>query len=210
VSEAGRELSAKGTVLNRRGRQTRGHLLAVAVRCLAAGGPDCVSANLVAREAGVTWGTVQHQFGDVDGLWAAVLEYIALERGPMVPALPDQTELAERVGAVIDMLWLALDLPVSRAIYHLRTALPYDRVELERTFPRTAAAIVAWDADWTTVVERAFDGLDLDPTKLERVRAMLPAAMQGLRVEQAMSSYVDIGAARLGLRDATTAYLRPE
>ena len=67
-------LSAKGTRLNRRGLETRGNMLDVAVRVLAAGGPDAVSANSVAKEAGATWGVVQHQFGDADGLWAAVLE----------------------------------------------------------------------------------------------------------------------------------------
>ena len=48
-------LSAKGTRLNRRGLETRRHLLDVAVQCLAAGGPEAVSANLVAKEAGATW-----------------------------------------------------------------------------------------------------------------------------------------------------------
>jgi AcrR family transcriptional regulator len=67
-------VSAKGTRLNRRGLETRQHLLEVALECLAAG-PEAASANLVARESGVTWGTVQHQFGDVDGLWAAVLAF---------------------------------------------------------------------------------------------------------------------------------------
>lgn len=200
-------LSAKGTRLNRRGLQTRRHLLRVALHCLAEGGPESVSANLVARRAGVTWGTVQHQFGDVDGLWAAVLDYVAAEGGSMLADMPDQTDLAERVDAVVDMLWTTLDLPVSRAIYQLRNALPRDRGDLETSFPRTAKAIAGWDATWAGAVDHAFAGLDVDRDKLARVRAMLPAAMRGLRDESAMSTYVDIDAARLGLRDAITVYL---
>lgn len=200
-------LSAKGTRLNRRGLQTRRHLLRVALHCLAEGGPESVSANLVARQAGVTWGTVQHQFGDVDGLWAAVLEYVAVEGGPMLAEMPDQTDLAERVDAVVDMLWNALDLPVSRAIHQLRSALPQDRGELETAFPRTAKAVADWDLNWASAIDRAFADLDVDRVRLTRVRAMLPAAMRGLRVEHAMSTYLDIDAARIGLRDAITAYL---
>jgi AcrR family transcriptional regulator len=75
----GGSLSAQGTRLNRRGRETRRHLLEVALRCLEAG-PEAASANLVAREAGATWGTVQHQFGDVDALGAAVLAFAREER----------------------------------------------------------------------------------------------------------------------------------
>ncbi|HTW14780.1 MAG TPA: TetR/AcrR family transcriptional regulator [Nocardioides sp.] len=207
TTESGPALSAKGTRLNRRGLQTRRHLLRVALHCLAEGGPESVSANLVARRAGVTWGTVQHQFGDVDGLWAAVLEYVAAESGPMLADMPDQTDLAERVSAVVDLLWTMLDLPVSRAIHQLRTALPQERSELEAAFPRTAKAIATWDQNWAGAVEHAFADLDVDRVRLGRVRAMLPAAMRGLRIEEAMSTYLDIEAARIGLRDAITAYL---
>lgn len=200
-------LSAKGTRLNRRGLQTRRHVLRVALHCLADGGLESVSANLVARRAGVTWGTVQHQFGDVDGLWAAVLDYVATEGGPMMSALPDQTDLAERVDAVVDMLWTALDLPVSRALFQLRAALPQDRAELETSFPRTAKAMAGWETHWADVIEHAFAGLDLDRARLAGVRALLPAAMRGLRMEHSMSTYVDIDAGREALRDAITAYL---
>src|SRR6187402_380922 len=84
-------VSAKGTRLNRRGLQTRLHMIDVAIRALASPREgEQVSANLVAREAGVTWGTVQHQFGDADGLWAAVLEHILAEWEPIQePAAQD-------------------------------------------------------------------------------------------------------------------------
>ena len=52
---------------NRRGETSRKHVLDVALRLLASGGPEAVSVKLVAKEADVTWGTVQYQFGDADG-----------------------------------------------------------------------------------------------------------------------------------------------
>ena len=200
-------LSAKGTRLNRRGLETRQQLLSVAVRCLAAGGPDAVSANYVAKEAGATWGVVQHQFGDADGLWAAVLAHIAERLDPMTPLPPEQPEVAERVGAIIDMLWDAIDLPESHAIHNLRLTLPRLVTDLERSYPKTAAALASWDAQWTASCKRAFDGLPVDEDKLRRMVALLPGAMMGLRTEEHLVTYVDIDEARRGLTEAVTAYL---
>lgn len=199
-------LSAKGTRLNRRGLETRQHLLKVALKCLASGDPDSVSANLIAREAGVTWGTVQHQFGDVDGLWAAVLDYVASQHRP-AGALPDSPDLATRVEAIVDLLWRALDLPGQRALYHLRLTLPRNREDLEEQFPRTARAIAHWDTEWTDVCTRVFAGLDVDPDKLTQVRHLLPGAIRGLYNERALSTYTDVDAGRRCLAAALTAYL---
>ena len=200
-------LSAKGTRLNKRGLETREHLLRTALRLLAEGGPEATSASAVAREAGATWGTVQHQFGDVDGLWAAVLEYVLADRGALTPRMPDSADLAARVDAILDLLWNAMDRPASRAIHHLRLGLPQQREELETAYPRTAAVIAQWDEAWTETVQRAFDGLDVDPVRLARVRSLLPGAMRGLHSEQFLSTYTDPAEARAGLAGAITAYL---
>ena len=98
-----RTLSAKGTRLNRRGLETRDVLLRTAIHCLAEGGPESVSANLVAREAGVTWGTVQHQFGDVDGLWAAVLGSVA-ERASTLHLTVEGQESSDDLGGRVDQV----------------------------------------------------------------------------------------------------------
>lgn len=200
-------LSAKGTRLNKRGLETRQVLLSTALECLARGGPEAVSASLIAREAGVTWGTVQHQFGDVDGLWAAVLSHVQTDTAVMQPRLPDSPVLAERVDAIVTMLWTAMDLPAFRAIHNLRIALPRQRDELEATYPLTATAIAGFDAAWTELVEHAFDGFALDPVHLARVRSLLPGAMRGIHNEQFLSTYTDPAEALQGLSEAITSYL---
>lgn len=199
-------LSAKGTRLNRRGLETRDMVLKVAVRCLAEGGPESVSANLVARQAGVTWGTVQHQFGDVDGLWAAVLEHVS-RRGSSLMPVSEDGRLGGRVHEIVSLMWNAYEKPAVKAIVNLRVALPRERGALESEFPRTAAALVDWDAKWEAAVREAFSGFDVDPVKLQRVRSMLPGAVRGLHTEQYLSSYADMEDAREGLADAITAYL---
>lgn len=200
-------LSAKGTRLNRRGLETRRTLLRAAVRRLAEGGADSVSANLIAREAGVTWGTVQHQFGDVDGLWAAVLQHISERGGPLIPMRAELSTLAARVDEIIEQLWAAFDSPGARAIHNLRQALPHDRAELEAEFPRTAAALAEWDASWADACAKAFAGITVDKTRLRRVRNLLPGAIRGLHGERHLSTYTDLDDARRGLTEAITAYL---
>ena len=200
-------LSAKGTRLNRRGLETRSTLLRVAVRCLAEGGPDAVSANLVAKEAGVTWGTVQHQFGDSDGLWAAVLESIRERGTTLIPAAAEAATLGERVATVIETIWNALDRPSVRAMYTLRSALPPDFGDLEAEYPRTAAALLEWDRRWEAACREAFEGVDVDPARLHRVRSLLPGAVRGLHDERRLSPFADIEGARRGLAEALTAYL---
>jgi AcrR family transcriptional regulator len=208
---AGRSLvssvSAKGHKLNRRGLETRQLLIETAVRCLAAGGPESVSANLVARTAGVTWGTVQHQFGGTDGLWAALLESVSERGGALLPIPDDVTGLAERVTVIIDTVWNALDRPSLRAMHHLRSALPRGRAELEAEYPLTAAALAGWDAKWDQACRAAFKGFDVDPVKLDRVRSLLPGAVRGLYDEQYLSSFTDFAQARRGLAEAIAAYL---
>lgn len=199
-------LSAKGTKLNRRGLETREHLLRTAIRRLAAGGPDAVSANLIARDAGATWGTIQHQFGDADGLWAAVLAYLGEKWEPVLPTT-EESPLAARVDAIVEMLWTALDRPAAVAVTNLRMALPHHRPDLEAAFPRTAAALASWDTDWATTCERAFEGVTVDRAKLARVCGLLPAALRGLRDEQHLSTYTDVDEARHALSEAITAYL---
>ena len=97
---------------NRRGHATRENMLEAALKSLASGEPGSVSANRIAKEIGATWGAVQYQFGDTDGFWAAVLHRTAERRAATfstlsTPVAPD-APLQERVGAIIDTLYLSL------------------------------------------------------------------------------------------------------
>jgi hypothetical protein len=100
------------------------------------------------------------------------------------------------VRAIIDMLWEVIDLPASHAIHNLRLALPRQVRDLERSHPKTQAAIAGWDAQWTASCKQAFDGLPVDPDKLRRMVALLPGAMMGLRTEEHLVTFVDIDEAR--------------
>ncbi|WP_158087158.1 TetR/AcrR family transcriptional regulator [Mycobacterium aquaticum] len=179
------------------------------MRLLSSGGPDSISANMVAKEAHVTWGTLQYQFGDVDGLWAATLIHILETAGPSIWARPSAGSVHKRIAEVIDLLWKALDSPYSAAVSNLRSGLAKDRFELERTYPRTAAALDELDENWALQFREFFDGVAVDPLRARQVIALLPAALRGLHAEMAYGSPVDSNDALAGLRNALTLYMTP-
>lgn len=206
----GRPLNARGARLNRRGLETRARVIGTAIDVLAdseRGGE--ASANLIAKRAGVTWGTVQHQFGGVDGLWAAVLEELA-GQGDMLPWKDmDDGSVAERMNRIVDALWSGLDSTPGRAVATLRSLLPRNTAELTRSYPRTAEQLALWDRRWRRAYARAFRGLVVDAYRLERVRHLLPAAVNGLYLEKHLSTWTDIDDARAVLAESVAHYLDP-
>jgi AcrR family transcriptional regulator len=192
---------------NRRGEASRKHVLDVALRLLATGGPDAVSVKLIAKEANVTWGTAQYQFGDADGFWAATILHILDTAGPHVWARPSAGSIEKRVAEIIDLLWNAYDSPYNAAVSNLRAALAKDRAELERNYPRTAEALDALEDNWLQQFREFFDGITVDPRRARQVSALLPAALRGLYDERTFGSRIDIDDALAGLREAITLYM---
>jgi DNA-binding transcriptional regulator YbjK len=164
---------------------------------------------MVAKEAHVTWGTVQYQFDDADGLWAATIRHVLDTAGPAIWARSSAGSVQQRIAEVIDLLWKALHSPYNAAVSNLRTALAKDRTELERAYPRTAAALDALDDNWAQQFREFFDGVAVDPRRARHVSALLPAALRGLYAEQSFGSHVDVDDALTGLREALTLYMTP-
>jgi AcrR family transcriptional regulator len=194
---------------NRRGEASRKHVLDVALRLLASGGPEAVSVKLIAKEAHVTWGTVQYQFGDADGFWAATILHILDTAGPDIWGRPSAGSVETRVAEVIDLLWNAFDSPYNAVVTNLRTALAKDRIELERNYPHTAQALDALEDNWVAQFREFFDGITVDPRHARQVSALLPAALRGLYAERTFGSHLNVDDALAGLREAITLYMTP-
>lgn len=194
---------------NRRGLASRQALLSAAVEALASGDPGAVSANRIANQIGVTWGAVQYQFGDADGLWSAVLQFTAKRRSKLFSETDTTLSLHARVADIVDTLYEGLDAPGSRAIENLRAALPREHGELERLYPRTAAELRSWGQGWHETCQKAFADLYVDPQRIREVAALIPGAMRGLVSERQLGSYADPDDARRGLTNAIASYLDP-
>jgi len=192
---------------NRRGDATRENMLEAALKALATGDPGAVSANRIAKQIGATWGAVKYQFGDADGLWAAVLHRTAERRADVFIPASRTASLRQRVASIIDTLYDGLTGTDSRAIENLRAALPRDPAELERLYPRTAAELQSWGRGWLATCLDAFAGLDVDPDRVNEVASFIPGAMRGITSERQLGSYSDLDLARQGLTNAIVAYL---
>jgi AcrR family transcriptional regulator len=182
-------------------------LLKAAVKALASGDPGAVSANRIAREIGATWGAVKYQFGDNDGLWAAVLHYTAERRAEVLTFSDTTAPLRQRVAGIIDTLYEGLTSTDSRAIENLRAALPRDHTEVEQLYPRTAAELSSWGQGWLETCQNAFADLEVDPDRVQEVAALIPGAMRGITSERQLGTYSDLDMARRGLTNAIVAYL---
>ena len=204
-------LSAQGTRLNKRGIESRRRLLAAAIDTLAEEGPAGARANLIAKRAGVTWGTIQHQFADTDGVWAAVFDNMTelLEAADFAPS-GTPTSLHERVSVLIRRQWDGYARPAARAVENLRLALPRDQETLDRDFPRTAAAVARMTEVWQATWVELFSDLPVSDVTLRRLRILIPAAMRGLRLEADMPGHHDPEEGVRGLVDAVAAYLEAD
>ncbi|WP_155769269.1 TetR/AcrR family transcriptional regulator [Mycobacterium asiaticum] len=197
----------QGRRTNRRGLATRENMLEGALRSLSSGDPGAASANRIAKETGATWGAVKYQFGDIDGFWAAVLRRTAERRGELPANVVSDGPLHNRVAVIIDTIYDGLTSTDSRAIETLRRALPPDRGELERLYPRTAAELSSWQHGWAAACQKAFAGLDVNPERVREVAALIPGAMRGINSERQLGTYADLDQARRGLTRAIVAYL---
>ena len=201
-------LTASGTRLNRRGLETRRRIIDTAVACLAAEGPDAASANYIARRAGTTWGTIQHQFGGVDGLWAAVIEDGGAKMVDRFGRLKDTgMPIAGRVRGIIAAVWELFDRPESQATQTIRIGLPRAPGTLTADFPATSRALVFVDGEWRRVWTETFSDLAIPAAKIHGIRQLLPGAIRGLHTEDRLTGYTDVQQALSTLADAIIAYL---
>ncbi|GAA4817854.1 hypothetical protein ACFQ0K_09290 [Nocardioides caeni] len=190
---------------NRRGVAAREKLLATALELLSTGKPETVSINLVAKESGLSWGSVQNLFGDSDGFWSSVVELII--DAPGLWAEPESDTVAGRVAEVAALYQHVLESPYAIAVETVRAALPRPLAVLAETHPRTAASVAHLDELWEQGFTAYFDGLDVAPERILDVSPLLQSALRGLRQDQLSGSGLDLERARATLITTMSAYL---
>ncbi len=100
ASQAVRRTQAERTA------ETRARIMDAVVACIAEVGFGRTTAAEITRRAGVTWGAVQHHFGDKDGILRAVLEDSFARFRERVGELPGpDAPLDARVSAFVDGAW---------------------------------------------------------------------------------------------------------
>ena len=100
----------------RRGQETREKVIQAAAACVAEEGFASANTNRIVERAGVTWGVLQHHFGDKSGLLDAVLERGMSELEAGFDALTiEGDDVYERVAQVVNGGWRMFTAPLSLA-----------------------------------------------------------------------------------------------
>ncbi|MBP1684581.1 MAG: TetR/AcrR family transcriptional regulator [Deltaproteobacteria bacterium] len=125
-----------------RSAETREKIIAGATACIAERGFGNATMFNIAHRAGVTWGAMQHHFGDKDAILDAVIdrslrEFTALMEGLRVA----EPEIERRVRSFTRRAWVAFKGPYYRVILDILLHRP------EKT-ERIAAAFTAL---WTQI-----------------------------------------------------------
>jgi AcrR family transcriptional regulator len=85
---------------------TRGRILSATIDCIAELGFQRTTTLEITRRAGVTWGAVQHHFGDKDGILLAVLEdSFRRFEARLEDILVARMSLAERTSLFLERTW---------------------------------------------------------------------------------------------------------
>ena len=119
-----------------RGDRTRDLLIDETVRCIREEGFSAASARHIIERAGVSWGVIQHHFGDRDGLLTAVIEDAVERLSSSLEALSDPAKVTDTED-LVRATWEAFANPKAMAgleilisTKQLRSGL--DGVHLER------------------------------------------------------------------------------
>jgi AcrR family transcriptional regulator len=105
-----------------RSAATRQKVIEAAIECIAEEGFRRATTTRVARRAGVTWGAIQHQFGDKDSILRAVMQRGVEELRDELKNIPADPPLRERVHLVIRRIWDVFNRPFYRAFLEVALA----------------------------------------------------------------------------------------
>jgi AcrR family transcriptional regulator len=138
-----------------RGDRTRELLIDETVRCIREEGFSAASARHIIERAGVSWGVIQHHFGDRDGLLTAVIEDAVDRLIASLEVLSDPAQVMDTED-LVRATWEAFANPKAMAGLEILISTKELRAGLdERHMGRLGAAL-------TVLIQRLDAGADRD------------------------------------------------
>ena len=183
--------------------ETRSRVKAAVIESIAELGYQRTTGAEIARRAGVTWGAVQHHFGDKDGILMAVLEE-SFERFAHVLGEPpgEGAGLKERVEVFVERAWQHFSSPHYRTTFEILLNLP---THVEPSWQHDLLG--AWSGIW----KRYFGDVGLSRRQALELMHYSVAVLSGLATTQMLEGPdAKIRARELGfLRDTLVRELSP-
>jgi AcrR family transcriptional regulator len=128
--------------------ETQGRIKAAVVECLAERGFHRTTAAEISRRAGVSWGAVQHHFGDKNGILIAVLEDAFHELAARLAGAPIEDEpLDKRVALFVDRAWEHIGSDRYRSVLEILLNYPLPDASAPEDLWREGL-VEAWNRIW--------------------------------------------------------------
>ena len=163
-----------------RSASTRERVIQAVVDCIVEEGIQNTTAARIAKQSGVTWGAIAHQFGDKNSVFLAVVErnlelYSAdLESAPSLKKLSP----SQRVSVLVDRSWEHINQPSSLAFTEIvlyGRSHPNEELGAQREKLTAKLTKEVWDY--------YFGDLEIEPALLEKVRNLTSATMLGMSIQ---------------------------
>lgn len=161
-----------------RSADTRRRAIDAVVECITEMGYPGATASEISRRSGLTWGAVQHHFGDKDGILAAVLEESFSRFTETLDEVPTGGPLGERVAGFVRCAWRHFGSPHYRTTFAILANLPPDP-----TAPWRERLLAAWTDVW----KRSFPESRLPPGRTRSLMLYAIAVLTGLAGLQALN-----------------------
>jgi len=105
-----------GPVQRQRSEEKRERVIRAAIECIAEEGLQQATAGRIVERSGISWGGIQHQFGDKTGILDAVLDQLLRDLRDQVEQFSTRaTSIEGRVRALVDAAWNLLRDPTYQA-----------------------------------------------------------------------------------------------
>lgn len=166
--------------LTRKGIQTHDRVVQAGIECIAELGFHAASTNKIAARAGVTWGTLQHQFGDKVTLLEAILDAAYKNQvAAIFGATTADTPLRQRITAVIDAFWHEQNSPASIALTDIIRSVMADPEYRERFMPQLQRLRDSYNKQWNLL----FADVNLSKEMFEATKQLAFATIRGLALD---------------------------
>jgi AcrR family transcriptional regulator len=166
-----------------RAAETQARIKAAVLESIDEVGLQRTTATEIARRAGVSWGAVQHHYGDKRGILVAVLEdstNVLIERLAAVPI--DGKSLEDRVAAFVDEAWAHFSSAHYRCTFEILLGLS-KADEPAADLPRSLAELQG--PSWAEAWGRFFGDAGLPARRavaLQRYTASVLSGIASMRI----------------------------
>jgi AcrR family transcriptional regulator len=162
-----------------RSAETRSRVIQAAIECIAAHGFRNTTTSRICERAGVTWGAIQHQFGDKNAIIFAVVDQALQELVTELGRVPMDLPVRERLRAFMRRAWKAYSRPSYRVlleiVLNLRNDSGLDRPGAPGVSDLMRALVSAWD--------RTFADVAVSEMGNTTARRLFMASLAGLALE---------------------------